>query len=248
MFLSGHKNICIVLDCLLKPALSFLLLYRRIRFGFPFRKIPLTKGKFAFVDPADYRSIKKFKWSVIEKSHIFYAVRYHRKNEIRMHRQITNAPPHFVVDHIDHNGLNNTRKNLRLCTRAQNSLNQKIRKGCSSKYKGVYWHKRDKKFYARISHKGKSYHLGCFNNEILAACSYDKKAKELFGEFAFINFPQSFLSEVEGLKTKDSKLKTNLFAHPELAEGFRPNRGRPPFFQLTKKKKDNTTIKKMKNE
>jgi hypothetical protein len=171
------------------PFIALLLLYRRLRYGYSFRKIPLTKGRFALVDPADYKILKKFNWSVIEKSGIFYAVRYDHKKEIRMHRQITNAPSHLVCDHIDHNGLNNTRKNLRLCTLAENSLNQKIRKGCSSKYKGVYWHKRDKKFYARISHKRKSHHLGCFRNERAAAYVYDCAAKKLFGDFAHLNFP-----------------------------------------------------------
>jgi hypothetical protein len=165
-----------------------LLLYRRLRFGCPFRKIPLTKGRYALVDPADYHTLKKYKWSAIKKPNTYYAVRYLRKNEISMHRHITNAPPHLVVDHIDHNGLNNTRANLRLCTRAQNSLNQKIRKGCSSKYKGVYWHKRDKKFYAQVSFKGESFHLGCFKEEKKAAIAYDKNAKILFGDFAHLNF------------------------------------------------------------
>ena len=166
-----------------------LMIYRRLRYGYPFRRIPLTKGRFALVDLEDYPALKKFKWSVIEKSGIYYAVRYNRKKEIRMHRLITSAPNHLVVDHIDHNSLNNTKRNLRLCTLAQNSLNQKHRKNCSSKYKGVYFHKRDKKFYAQISHKGLSFHLGCFKNEKMAALEYDKKAKTLFGDYACLNFP-----------------------------------------------------------
>jgi hypothetical protein len=106
-----------------------------------------------------------------------------------MHRQITSAPPGLVVDHINHNGLDNRKDNLRLCTRAQNALNQRPRKGTSSRYKGVYWHERDKRFYAQISHKGRRYHLGSYKSEIQAAKAYDKKAKELFGEFAHLNFP-----------------------------------------------------------
>ena len=170
---------------------SILLLYRRLRYGFSFRRIPLTKNLFTLVDPEDYSALKKFKWSVIEKSGIYYAVRYNRKKEIRMHRLITSAPNHLVVDHIDHNSLNNTKRNLRLCTLAQNSLNQKHRKNCSSKYKGVYFHKRDKKFYAQISHKGRSFHLGSFKDEKMAALVYDRKAEQLFGPFACLNFPQN---------------------------------------------------------
>jgi len=177
-----------ILSRLLLPLLFLVLLYRRLRFGYPFRKIKLTKGKFAIVDPDEFHKLRKYKWSAVKQANTFYAVRYLRKKEIRMHRQITNAPPHLVCDHIDHNGLCNTRKNLRLCTRAQNALNQKHRKGCSSKYKGVYWHKRDKKFYARIYYKGRSYHLGLFDSEKDAAKEYDKKAMELFGRFACLNF------------------------------------------------------------
>ena len=180
-----------ILDYLLKPALAPLLLYRRIRYGYAFRKIPLTKGKFARVDLADYPRLKKYNWSAVKAPNTYYAVRYHRKKEIRMHRQITNAPAHLVCDHIDHNGLNNTRKNLRLCTLAQNALNQKHRKGCSSRYKGVYYHKRDKTYHARIYHKGRSYHLGSFKNEKHAAKAYDKKARQLFGRFAHLNFPNT---------------------------------------------------------
>jgi len=171
------------------PFISLLLFYRRLRFGFSFRRIPLTKGRFALVSSSDYQILKIFRWSAVKKPNTFYAVRYLHKKEISMHRQITNAPSDLVCDHIDHNGLNNTRANIRLCTRAQNSLNQKIRKGCTSKYKGVYWHKRDKRFYARIYHKGKSYHLGCFKNERDAARAYDNMAKILFGPFAHLNFP-----------------------------------------------------------
>jgi len=98
------------------------------------------------------------------------------------------APNHLFVDHIDHNGLNNRRSNLRLCTLAQNNRNMVSRTG-SSKYKGVCWHGGTKKWNAKIRLNRKCYHIGLFTDEIAAAKAYDKKAKELHGQFACLNFP-----------------------------------------------------------
>ena len=108
------------------------------------------------------------------------------------------APEHLLVDHIDHNGLNNCRSNLRLSTMAQNVRNT-ISRGGSSKYKGVHWCKRSKKWTGQICFNGKGHHLGGFRDEIEAAKAYDKRAKELHGEFACLNFPPAVIpSKDEG--------------------------------------------------
>jgi len=150
--------------------------------------IPLSQGKFAIVDAEDYDRLNKYKWHAANNGQTSYAQRHGPDGIVCMHRLIADAPPHLVVDHINHNGLDNRKKNLRLCTQAQNIYNSLPRLNCSSKYKGVYWEKAKKKFRARITHRGKNYHLGHFDSEIDAAKAYDKKAKELFGEFAFLNF------------------------------------------------------------
>jgi hypothetical protein len=95
----------------------------------------------------------------------------------------------MFVDHIDHNGLNNRRSNLRLCTAQQNARNHRPQLRGSSKYKGVSWRQDGKVFRALIWHNGKSINLGRFKNEIDAAKAYDKAAKKYFGEFAYLNFP-----------------------------------------------------------
>ncbi len=105
-----------------------------------------------------------------------------------MHRMIMGEPKGMFVDHIDGNSQNNRRSNLRICTPAQNLQNQRP-KGGTSRYKGVYFHKKDNKWMAKIGFNGKNTYLGLFEDEILAARAYDKKAKELFGEFAYLNFP-----------------------------------------------------------
>ena len=106
-----------------------------------------------------------------------------------MHRQITNAPDHRVVDHIDHDGLNNRKRNLRLCTFAENCRNTRRTAPSTSKYKGVHWNKRRKKWAASIRFDNKTYHLGCFDSELAAALAYDQAAKKYHGAFASLNFP-----------------------------------------------------------
>ena len=106
-----------------------------------------------------------------------------------MHRLIMDEPKGLIVDHRDHNGLNNRRSNLRLCTNAQNQYNRLPLKGGTSRHKGVCWCKSHNKFNAYIYQRSKRYHLGWFVNEDDAARAYDKKARELFGEYAYLNFP-----------------------------------------------------------
>jgi len=176
--------------------------------------IPLTQGKFAIVDAADYEWLNQYKWHVKKHKHTSYARTQKNGKSIRMHRLITSAPPHLFVDHRDLNGLNNRRSNLRLCTRAENIHNQGPRKGGTSKYKGVYLKKLVRKFVAQISINGKKPTIGCFDNEIEAAVAYDIKAMELFGEFAYLNFPDLMqryrrqMTEVRRQKSEERRQMT----------------------------------------
>ena len=156
--------------------------------------LPLTQGKVAIVDAEDFDRFKKYKWHISKSSRTFYASRNKNRKichkELYMHRLIINVPPGMFVDHINHNGLDNRRKNLRLCTAQQNARNNRPQRRASSKYKGVSWRKDGKVFRAQIWHNAKSINLGRFKNEIDAARAYDKKARELFGQFAYLNFPE----------------------------------------------------------
>ena len=152
--------------------------------------IPLTRDKFAIVDAEDYGRLNQYKWHVNISYRGEYAVRCSGLKKIKMHRLLLNAPPGRLVDHRDGNGLNNRKANLRLCTHKENARNARPSKGGSSRYKGVCWHKATKKFDARIEVDGKRYSLGRFDDEIEAAVVYDIKAMELFGEFAYLNFPK----------------------------------------------------------
>jgi len=159
------------------------------------KTISLTQGKVALVSNKDYEMLSKYKWRVINYRNVCYAFRSIRigKNviNIRMHREILGLKrgDKKQVDHINHNGLDNRRINLRQCTNAENHHNQrKFLHNCSSMYKGVSWYERDKKWQSLIRFNNKRIFLGKFDSEIEAAKIYDCKAKQLFGQFALTNF------------------------------------------------------------
>ena len=111
------------------------------------KKIPLTQNKFALVDDADYDWLNQFKWYARNEGQRYYACRSFRVDghvhHIVMHRLILGLKEGDgkITDHIDGNGLNNSRSNLRICTSAENNFNQRPQAGKTSKYKGVHWDK-----------------------------------------------------------------------------------------------------------
>lgn len=146
-------------------------------------EIKLKSGSTVTVDAEDYELLSKFSWYVTPKGYVVTTV--------TMHRMVTDAPQGVEVDHINGDTLDNRKANLRNCTRSQNIANtRKPRKqgGCSSKFKGVSWDKRAKKWSARVQTNGKS-HRRYFDIEEEAALAYDEMAREHFGEFARLNFP-----------------------------------------------------------
>jgi len=169
-----------------------LLRYRRLRYGYAFRKIPLTQGKYATVDPEDYEELVKYKWHAKRSDGRFYAERTVKQKNIKMHEVIIGTVEGKVIDHINHNGLDNRKANLRFATVQQNTWNQRKSRGnYSSQYKGVAWSKSRKKWRTRITINGRVMFIGHFDDEKAAAMAYDVKAKELFGDYAALNLHSS---------------------------------------------------------
>lgn len=136
------------------------------------------------VDPEDEHFLAEHFWHVSQQGYVC------GPKSLRLHRLICDAKPGQVVDHINGNQLDNRKSNLRICTQAENVCNnRRLRKGKSSHlFKGVHL-SRSGRWVAQIQKNGKIYHLGTFDSEFDAARAYDKKAKELHGEFASLNFP-----------------------------------------------------------
>jgi len=171
-----------------------LLAYRRLRYGYPYRRIPLTQGKFAIVDPQDYDQLARYKWFAMQSRRGFYAIRMvtasdGSRKKVRMHRQILNVPAGKFIDHINHNSLDNRKANLRIVTNLQNSWNKRKQKGSySSQYKGVSWSKRAGKWHTEIYCRGTKIFIGYFDDEKAAAKAYDIAAQKYHNEFACLNF------------------------------------------------------------
>ncbi len=150
--------------------------------------IELTRGYRAVVDVADYGVLAGYKWRVQEKPGGCYAIATVAGRTVRMHRVIMDCPADMCCDHINHDGLDNRRANLRVCSHAQNAQNQRPRAGGSSVYKGVSLDCETRKWHAQIMHKGQNIHIGYYDYAADAAIAYDDVAIDLFGEFACLNF------------------------------------------------------------
>jgi len=175
---------------------SPVLLYRRLRYGYAFRRLRMSQPRYAKVDPADYKRLRKYEWFASAKAgNCFYARRHTaggkaKEKLIYIHQEIINVPDGKVIDHINLDSMDNRRANLRPATYSQNTCHRRKRSGAKySKYKGVYREKQTRKWVARIGFEKKRIYLGCFKNEIDAAKAYDAAAKKYHKEFACLNFP-----------------------------------------------------------
>jgi len=164
------------------------------------KKMELSQNKMALVDDMDYEWLSQWKWSYKKGRHTGYAVRCNSKDEnktstVYMHREIAlrtfGEINDNLVDHLDGNGINNQRCNLRITSLSNNNQNRTIKN-----HLGICFHERAGKWQAKISKDNKAYHLGLFDSEKEALRAYDEKARELYGFHAKTNFNTT-------LKTKE---------------------------------------------
>jgi len=150
------------------------------------------------VDDDVYDDLSKFKWfypnpngrRTSYPSRTIYLGKHngkHKYKRLRIHNIVMRTPKGEVVDHIDHNGLNCQRKNMRNCSIKENARNKSPKRGCSSKYLGVSWKEPNNKWAVRIKIGNKIKHIGLFSSEEEAAMMYNEMALKYYGEFASLN-------------------------------------------------------------
>lgn len=160
---------------------------QRICYNRYMKKIKLTQNKFALVDDSDFEKVNQFKWYANKQRGIYYALRKGLEGKIyKMHQQIMGNYPENkpLIDHIDRDGLNNQRNNLRFATYQENGMNRKIGINNKSGFKGVSWNKRQKKWQVITKLNGKSINLGEFKEINDAAQAYNNFIAKNHGEFA----------------------------------------------------------------
>lgn len=148
------------------------------------KEIPLTQGKFAIVDDDDFDTLNQYKWTAHHHhNRVNYAVRsvYYtpKPKMLSMHRVILNATPGTQIDHINGDGLDNRKSNLRFTTTRQNSHNRRPLVPKKSKYPGVFWRKDTHKWRAIISIDGKLRHLGQYESDYEAYVVYAMECSKL---------------------------------------------------------------------
>ena len=151
------------------------------------KEIPLTQGKVAIVDDEDFEYLNQWKWFYAE-GYALRRVAGLRGKQVRMHREILRTPLGLETDHINGNGLDNRKINLRICSNKQNQGNRKIGQNNTTGCKGIWYDpKRKKHWRAAIKTNMHTKTIGYFSTAEEAAIAYDNMAKEFFGEFARTN-------------------------------------------------------------
>lgn len=139
------------------------------------------------VDDEDFEKLNEIKWNLLSVNGTNqYAVTYKNNRPLLMHRIMLDFPKGKEIDHINGNGLDNRRKNLRVCTHSENLKNKRMRKDNTSGHIGVWWSYEKGKWRSGIRVNGEFKHLGLFKNKLKAAMVYKLAAEKYFGEFKHI--------------------------------------------------------------
>ena len=161
-------------------------------------EIPVTRNAVAIIDNEDHALVAAYTWRLKREpgQRVQYAQTHcptssgsRRQRTVLMHRLVLGAQPGQLVDHINGDGLDNRRVNLRLCAATDNARHRVKPRGYSNPYKGITLHRPSGKWQASIKVCGRSIYLGLFDDPVHAARAYDSAALNYFGEYALLNFP-----------------------------------------------------------
>lgn len=151
----------------------------------------LTQGTRCIVDTDEWKNLKDFSWYAGGHKHRRYVTSQKtvagKRTVYYMHRMITGCPDGLMVDHINHDTLDNRKQNLRVCTNQENQFNKKAKVTAKTNYKGVYFFRRTSRWYAQICLNGKNKHLGYYKTELEAAVAYNNAANRHYGAFSYLN-------------------------------------------------------------
>jgi hypothetical protein len=160
---------------------------RQIEIQGNYAVVTLAKGQKTFIDVCDLDLVKSWNWFATNGRATIYAARSDytsgKKKWVMMHRVILDCPENMFVDHINGDGLDNRKSNLRIVTHAENSFNRKRYITNTSGHKGVSWLRNSQKWIARISYRNTRKNLGLFNCITAAKIAYEKASIEIHGEF-----------------------------------------------------------------
>lgn len=155
------------------------------------KQITLPNGKVALVDDEDFERVNAYKWGVLITKGKAYVWRYvysgGKRKGVYLHREIMDTPQGMSVDHIDGDGLNNQKSNMRNCTHQENLFNERKKAKTSSIFKGVWWDNARKRWAASLRLNGKTIHLGRYDDEVEAALAYNSAAIKNFGKYSNLN-------------------------------------------------------------
>lgn len=169
------------------------------------KEIILSNGLKTIVDDKDYEKFHKYSYNCNYNGYASRSIKINGQwSNLLLHREIMNPPDGMFIDHINRNRLDNRKENLRVCNIAQNRYNSGPNKDTSSKYKGVHYCKKRKLYNSIITFEGKTYNLGSYYTEEEAAIAFNLKAKELQGEFAYLNDVEEILKAEKA----NNKIKT----------------------------------------
>jgi hypothetical protein len=155
------------------------------------REIQLSQGKTTILDDEDYIRVSKYKWHYAEYMPGKGYAKTKNKGEgpalLRMHRFILGLSGNEKVDHINGDGLDNRKDNLRIVNQSQNMMNTGVRSTNTSGFKGVCYDKRWSNWLAHVWKDGKQIYIGSFKEKEDAARAYNEAAKKYHGEYARLN-------------------------------------------------------------